>query len=61
MLSQEEYVGMGGDYCPNCESEEIEDGSIDAEFGEARQEVVCNECGFTWTDVYRLVGYEGRG
>ncbi len=37
--------------CPHCGSEDVEGGSV------AWQSITCNECGATWNDVYKLMGF----
>lgn len=53
-----EYVREGGGLCPQCRSNEIEGGSIDVNGSSAYQNVVCKCCSSTWTDHYRLVGFD---
>jgi hypothetical protein len=44
--------------CPCCASQNVEGGTLDIGSGEAWQAVTCNTCSATWTDVYKLTGYE---
>jgi predicted Zn-ribbon and HTH transcriptional regulator len=39
--------------CPKCNlSEFISGDSFEAEFGDVWQPMVCDNCGYTWNDVY---------
>jgi len=40
--------------CLNCESEDIEGGSVEVDAGGATQDIACLDCGATWTDLYKL-------
>lgn len=58
-MTDEEYVGQEGAACPHCRSTNIEGTArIDMLGDEATQEVVCLDCDETWTDIYKLIGYE---
>jgi len=50
------YLKKGGICClnPDCLSDDIEGGFIETDTGGAWQKITCNECGWTWTDVYKL-------
>jgi transcription elongation factor Elf1 len=41
-------------YCPFCNSEDIEGHEVEICDGIATQHITC-ECGAKWTDVYRLI------
>lgn len=54
---EKEYVDSGGRSCPYCSSDQIDldsgpnvDGSI------VSVPVICEECGKTWIDLYKLTG-----
>lgn len=50
---------MLGNECPNCSSREISGSSPpDMDSGLASQQMACDDCGGTWTDVYTLIGYQ---
>jgi transposase-like protein len=52
----EEYIQSEGDHCPYCKSKNIE-GEItkSADYYDGyEQEIRCNDCKKTWTDVYTL-------
>jgi len=40
--------------CLNCDSDNIEGGSVDVDAGGATQDISCNDCGSSWTDLYVL-------
>lgn len=42
-------------HCPFCDSEDISAGKEFPESGTLYQEVDCNNCNETWTEVYKLV------
>jgi len=45
--------------CPKCKSKDIDGvGSYDAEGDEIFHKVECLNCGTTWTDRYKLEGYQ---
>lgn len=41
-------------HCPYCESNNLSFGSFEAEETVATSQVSCQDCGRSWTDVYRL-------
>ena len=58
-LTREEvdkYVDIEGARCPfkDCRSRDIGVCSEDQDVSQIWQNVICNECGRTWTDEYRL-------
>jgi formate dehydrogenase maturation protein FdhE len=56
--TQQEYLENNGNACPNCDSQEISASVVEFDDTTAWREVVCDECGSTWADVYQLQGYE---
>lgn len=59
-MADGEYAGTGGAKCPFCRGKDVKaNGAImpDDRDG-AMLEVECSDCGRSWRDVYRLVGYE---
>ena len=52
------YLESKGNYCPYCESEDIEAGHFDFDGNRCRQNVVCNDRRREWTDIYKLVDVE---
>lgn len=54
----QDYVNNCGAYCPACRTTQITGGTIDIDGTEAFQEVSCNNCGASWNDLYRLVGFD---
>ena len=58
-MTSEEYVKHFGLKCPNCEGDFVEavDSPSPNELN-VYQSCCCPNCGATWTDVYKLLGYE---
>jgi hypothetical protein len=48
------YLENRGLKCPRCLSDDIEGGSVDIDGPEATQDVSCNVCDATWTDIYTM-------
>lgn len=59
-LTNEEYIKLGGSKCPKCQSEDTEASDLEMDGDGAWSKVVCNACGFEYTDHYRLVGWAPR-
>jgi hypothetical protein len=56
---EEEYLVYSGSRCPVCKTENIMGcGGIEVDGDTCSQEVMCNECEATWSDVYNLVGID---
>jgi len=55
------YVVSGGHYCPWCKSFDITAQDTNVEGATATQEVVCHSCAKTWTDVFKLIGFDATG
>ncbi len=51
------YVKQKGCLCPNCNSKNIEGGSLEMDGDSAWVKVSCADCGADWKDVYKLTGY----
>lgn len=60
-LTEEDYMDKGGLQCPKCQETGgvIADGILDVYDGGANQDVHCTLCNAAWSDLYKLVGYEG--
>ena len=56
MKSQREYI-QSSSRCPCCDDSNVEGKSVDIDSAGAWQDVTCHNCGFFWTDNYRLIGY----
>lgn len=58
--AKESYLKCGGIRClnPECNSDDIEGGFIETDQGTASQKITCNNCGWTWRDVYTLTSVE---
>lgn len=52
-----EPIHYNGGNCPSCNSADIEGGDLDYEGDEHSQIVNCLNCGSSWKDIYKLVGY----
>ena len=62
-LTSRQYAESGGQTCPFCRSTNVEAAGaiMPDDRDSATLEVECNDCGRTWKDIYRLVGYEADG
>ena len=58
LMAPEAYVKHYGGGCPACRSGQIEGDSFDSEAAQVWQRLRCLACGASWTDIYRLQGYE---
>lgn len=58
-MTDKKYTYHHGLQCPapGCRSEDLEGNEISIDGGVATQEMTCLECGASWMDVYKLVGY----
>jgi len=56
-VKQKAYLKSGGTKCPNCGSASISAGSSEADGTSAFQDVVCLDCGSTWTEEYKLARF----
>ena len=54
----DKYVENGGVRCPYCNSEDIEGGFVETGEGRAWQKIKCNNCDYSWRDIYKLVAAE---
>lgn len=57
-MSSEEYVKLEGSRCPRCFSDQIEGSSWEVDTTTATQDLICNSCGASWYEQYKLVGYD---
>lgn len=57
-MTNEEYISHGGSKCPYCNSYNITSDGIEVDGATAWQDIECEDCGETWRDVFKLVGYE---
>jgi len=48
-------------HCPYCGHEDIEGGSPAVFDNVCVSKITCNNCESEWSDIYRLVSYEGQG
>jgi hypothetical protein len=58
LMTPEAYAQHAGGGCPACRSGQIVGDSFDYEAAQVWQRLRCLACGASWTDVYRLQGYE---
>ena len=58
LMTPEAYVKHYGGCCPACRSGQIAGDRFDSEAAQVWQRLRCLACGASWTDVYRLQGYE---
>lgn len=56
MLTTQEYIHQGGTKCPSCLSHAIDGFPLQSDLDYAWGDVICLNCGFTWTDFYSLTG-----
>ena len=57
VLKPARYANLKGQCCPVCRSKQITGHSIEIDTDCASQEITCNNCGSSWNDVYKLIGY----
>ena len=57
-MTNRQYLDLGGDSCPFCRSKDMDVLQLEADGNIAWQPVACKGCGETWTDEYRLIGYD---
>jgi transcription elongation factor Elf1 len=55
IMTVEEYIAINGVRCPKCRNEHIISSMVDVDAGVASQGNVCNNCGLSWHDEYKLV------
>lgn len=55
-----DYVERGSHDCPypDCDSEFVTGGSVDIDCENASQKCICDKCGRSFIDIYRLVDVE---
>ena len=56
-MENQKYIDNAGNICPNCESNNVEAESPEADGGIAWGKVECVDCSAVWVDHFRLVGY----
>ena len=58
MKTNEEYID-NSTHCPKCDEDTAEGiGGFDVEYDIILQSVKCTSCDFSWTDIYKLIGFE---
>lgn len=58
ILSPRKYVASSGCKCPSCFSGNLSADTPQIDGPSVWVGVSCNDCGASWNDVYKLVGYE---
>ena len=48
------YLKAKGCHCPYCGSKQISADPPEADGGEVSSQVICEDCGKTWIDVFKL-------
>ena len=62
-LTNRQYAKSGGNICPFCRGTNVEAAGaiMPDDRDSATLEVECKDCGRSWKDTYKLVGYEPEG
>ena len=53
-----EYVADSGVHCPVCGSENLEGQRIEITRDGAAHDIMCQDCGSSWVDLYTLSRYD---
>jgi formate dehydrogenase maturation protein FdhE len=56
-MTNEEYLGNGGNKCPFCGGGSIDGGTFQSDNTEAWRYCSCDDCGSEWEDLYKMTGY----
>jgi transcription elongation factor Elf1 len=51
---KQEYIESAGTKCPFCKSEHLNCSRIEVDAGGASQDIICENCGASWSDLYTL-------
>ena len=54
MISVSQYIESSNN-CPRCGSDHVGGDTVELDVGVAWQNVVCHNCGLSWTDEYKLI------
>lgn len=58
-FKEKKYLDHSGNICPYCGSRDISnDGDVETDDNYAWRDVICDDCGSTWRDLYTLTGAE---
>ena len=57
-LSNRHYIESMGNKCPFCMSKILEGFEFESDCDYACRGVKCHNCGETWTENFKMVGYE---
>ena len=57
---KKDYIANDGVECPNpeCRSDTFTGGFVEINRGQAYQNCYCEDCGWEWTDTYKLTNME---
>lgn len=58
IMSDNEYVRTQGSRCPNCRSTNLGGHDTDFNADYVFNSVMCHHCGSSWTEIYKLQGYD---
>lgn len=61
MLTVKEYIANGGERCPYCGTEDIQDEDTRHIGPKLVLAMICNLCDKTWEEIYQLIGYKQPG
>ena len=57
-ISQSEYIKNSGNICPSCRGKTVFAMLPEVDGSAMWSDVSCEGCGSTWTDYYKLAGYD---
>ncbi len=56
-MTDKEYLDYGGNVCPICKKESVEAEGMDMDGDIGWSNARCIECGATWTDQWKMIGF----
>lgn len=57
-MTNKQYLHAGGSKCPVCRQNDIShEGHMDGDGNSGWQKTICEKCGASWYEEYKLVGY----
>ena len=59
-MTDDEYVGEGGNCCPYCRSNDTDGGDVEFDSEGASRQVACNDCNKRWVETFALTGWFPR-
>ncbi len=54
----DKYLASEGNRCPYCESEFLNNCSLEQRYGPVTRTVICDSCGKAWEETYKLANAE---